>query len=368
MSEREKGADTNGQPQNDGTWEEVLTSEELELPENASGNTEELVGVVAAEETPPAEARASTAALEDEDDFLGFEETVSVSKDELREAASAVPARVAGPEDVLASRVVPVTATQQAAGEETQVLRRSLLDPGAKAPETVTFEEATATFTTPTAPSAAATAQTSTSFEEAMAAPPAPVVPAPEDTVLPEVPSRALPRFLSVLLTLIFTPITWYLVADAAARLAFADANPMVTGNMNPAAIGELAAGLIGIIIIAILAAQSSLGLIVTGVIVFGVGVPFIVVPGIVSADAYWGLGRFENFNAFGANVVNHFMATGFTGLFIVLGTLMIALGWAIASVRRSGRSEEAQRAAVASSNPSGLKARWARKATEKRH
>ena len=274
-----------------------------------------------------------------DESFAGFEENVAVL-DPHSEA----------PHSRFGSGVSAATVTQEAlvvedSDETTQVLRRSLL----------TSEEVVPTSQAGT-------------FEEAMSkAQPDPIAEVAAE-VAPTIAGRGLPRFLSLLLTLIFTPIAWYLVSDAAARLAFATDNPMVTGIVNKAALGELFAGLIAIAIIALLAAQSSLGLIVAGAITLAVGVPFLFIPALVSDTGYWGLTRLANWNDFGANVSNHFLATGFTGLFFALGFLMIALGWALAWTRRTGRQEEALRIVVATENPAGLKARWARKATENAH
>lgn len=344
------------EPDADVTWESVLTREDIEIPVAVSGNTEEIVGVPTQEDT-----------------YFGFEETVSVAD---RSFPSAVPAELEEPvqletrserhsQNVVVEEDALIQQSQIPTGEEdTQLLRRSLLG----APPNATTPEAAPEGSTETlevsAVSSAASFGSSPSFEDAMSQQQS--VTYTEDSLQPELPSRTLPRLLSVLLTIVFAPIAWYLVADAAARLAFAPGNPMVTGTLNIAALGELIAGLISIIIIAILAAQSSLGLIVVGVITLGLGLPFLVVPSLVQSSGFWGVASLKEFNTFGANVVNHFMATGFTGLFLVVGTLMVAFGVALASTRRAGRSEEFQRAVVAETNPPGLKARWGRKATQK--
>lgn len=373
----------------DVTWESVLTREEIEVPAAVSGNTEELVGLAFVEDTESPVEDAAPADLSTPETYFGFEETVSVAD---RSFPSAIPAEleetvqietrserraqnVVVEEDALIQEA-PVPSGDVPTGEEdTQLLRRSLLggpsvtatpaaaavqnlpemsQPGVGNTEVMEVSRVSATSSFGASPS----------FEDAMSQQPS--ITYTEDSLQPELPSRALPRVLSVLLTLVFTPIAWYLVADAAARLAFAPGNPMLTGVLNIAALGELVAGLIAVIIIAILAAQSSLGLVVTGAITVAVGIPFLVVPSLVQSSGFWGVTSLENFNTFGANVVNHFMATGFTGLFLVLGTLMVAFGVALASARRAGRGEEFQRAIVAETNPPGLKARWGRKATQK--
>ena len=52
--------------------------------------------------------------------------------------------------------------------------------------------------------------------------------------------------------------------------------------------------------------------------------------------------------------------------LLAVAGFFTAALAVSLAYVRRAGRREEATRALVAATNPDGLKAHWARKATNK--
>lgn len=357
----------------DVTWESVLTREDIEVPVAVSGNTEELVGAAIVEDTEPQAEQTPAADLSAPETYFGFEETVSVADHSF---PSAIPAELEEPvqietrsdrhsQNVVVEEDALIQEPQIPTGDEdTQLLRRSLLGapPAATPPVAATQSSTEIMEVAPV--SAVATFGSSPSFEDAMSQQQS--VTYTEDSLQPELPSRALPRLLSVLLTLVFAPIAWYLVADAAARLAFAPGNPMLTGVLNIAALGELVAGLIAIIIIAILAAQSSLGLIVVGVITLGLGIPFLVVPAIVQSSGFWGVTSLEDFNTFGANVVNHFMATGFTGLFLVLGTLMIAFGVALASARRAGRSEEFQRAVVAETNPPGLKARWGRKATQK--
>ncbi|WP_099332879.1 hypothetical protein [Actinomyces minihominis] len=291
-----------------------------------------------------------------EEEFIGFEENVSVSDRSFSAASQPV-------EDVLAQRApTPVdgivevddaVTVEEAVEDPTQVLRRSFVQGDIVSPEpapgtTLGFHPA----------------EGSATFEEAMSTPAQDYT--FEGEALPVLPGRGLPRFLSVLLTLIFTPVAWYLIADSAARLAFATDNPMTSGVVNVAALGELLAGLIALAIIAILAAQSSLGLLVVGVLVMAAGAPFLFVPGLVADTGYWGASNISNWNDFGGNIANHFLASGFTGLLFVFGFLMVAFGWVIAAVRRTGRAEEALRISVATTNPNAMKARWGRKATEK--
>ena len=88
--------------------------------------------------------------------------------------------------------------------------------------------------------------------------------------------------------------------------------------------------------------------------------------PALVGETGYWGAAQIADWNDFGGNIANHFLASGFTGLLFAFGFLMLAFGWVIAAVRRAGRNEEALRISVSTTNPTAMRARWARKATEK--
>lgn len=373
------------------TWGDVLTGEEVDVPAGAAGNTAELVGAVVEQEPivdstddrEAAEEGAAEEAVLDEVDFLGladglgasethFETTSAVTSEDAPApdqdpAADLMEGEAVAAGEALAAEAVFDEGDDSSASdaEATQVLRRSLL---ATADHTDSDSELAATAASADAAmpsdSVVNTRPSVSTFEEAMSAPTPEL--SEEAETLPTLPGRALARTLSLILTLILTPIAWYLVADASARMAFAPGNPMLTGQINAAALAELFAGLVAIAIIALLAAQSSLGLIITGIVVMAVGVPFLVIPGMVSDTGYWGVTNVANWNAFGGNISNHFLTTGFTGIFFALGFLMVALGWVVAAVRRAGRQEEALRLVVAAQNPQGLKARWARKATKK--
>lgn len=356
-------------PGTTGAEAEVDVASSDQLDDSFNPTTEEtLVVAETVDEVEPDGADFEDA--DDVDTYMGFQDTVSVSTESYPATITeeeSVETQVL-PQDVLSNRSpeeaikeVPSEAEYYEASveasespakddpvvvEDTAVLRRSLLEPTVETttetPEPVRIIE--------------------DDFQET-------IIEGSEEleggTVLPELASKARPRLLAAVVTIFLTPIMWYLLSDAAARLAFADDNPMVSGVVNPAALAELGAGLLIVVLVALLAAQSSIGLFLAGAVVMALGVPFLAAPA-------WTEGLFdylnvvENFNAFGANVVAHLRFTGFTGILVMAGFAMIAAGWALASVRRQGRKEEATRAEVAKVNPPGLKARWARKATEK--
>lgn len=215
------------------------------------------------------------------------------------------------------------------------------------------------------------------SLVSATAEPAAPEQPAPTPdfeshlldgaTIKPEVPSRAGTRWLSAIGTLILTPIVWYLLADSGARLFLAENNPWETGVINIAALSELAGGIALLVVIGVLAAQSSLGLLLAGICTLIVGIPFLVAPTWTDDIILDGFGAVtDGWGVAFDNALFHLEFTGATGLITIAGSVMLIGSWLAWRMRRKGRAEEALRADVAAVNPDGLKARWARKATQR--
>ncbi len=353
MFPSEPKSETGGQGQDP---EEVPTPEDAELDRAAVTDTADLIGEIELEalDTPnlgkqdrPTESLAG----------LGLEETVSVSPD-------AFPAEPEAEDE--ASQSEDTTADQGTEPADSATVRRSLME-GMRPADTEAAQE---TRAFPKRNGAEGTPSADAQVQEVVTEEARAKITLPEEdiligaTVLPTVRSKAGPRWLSAILTLLFVPAAWYLISDAAARLAFAPGNPMETGQVNLAALGELGAGLVFIVFIALLAAQSSLGLLMWGTVLLLIGAVFLAAPAFVSDLFVTYLEGLRTFSDFGANVVGHLALTGYTGMIFVFGFVMIAAGWVIASVRRAGRREETMRVEVAQTNPEGLKARWARKET----
>lgn len=185
-------------------------------------------------------------------------------------------------------------------------------------------------------------------------------------TILPEVPSRQPSRWLSAIAFILLSPVAWYLLSDAAGRLVLANNAPWQTGQLNPAALVELLGGLAVLVLLAVVAAQSSLGLYLAGAVFTVLGAPFIVAPtwtqDLINSALVDPLTRL---GPFGENALFYLQFTGATGILFSVGVIMIVSGWVVTRVRRKGRAEEALRGEVAAINPNGLQARWARKATQ---
>ncbi|MCI1787294.1 MAG: hypothetical protein LKI58_04400 [Actinomyces sp.] len=173
-------------------------------------------------------------------------------------------------------------------------------------------------------------------------------------TVVPEVPSRTGAHVWSLVLALVLVPLGWYLLADAGARMTLATDSPMTTGTVNIAAVLELAAGLLAILVIALATARSSLGAHVAGALTALAGLPWVVAPGWTADTMLSPLQRLTSWNTVGSNLTHHLQASGYSGRLLVVGVALLLVGALAHRVRRSGRAEEALRAQVERVNPEG--------------
>ncbi|MFC7404422.1 hypothetical protein [Georgenia alba] len=158
--------------------------------------------------------------------------------------------------------------------------------------------------------------------------------------------SRAGAHWWSLLITLILGPVAWYLVADAGARLTLGENSPWQTGVVSPAALIELAAGLVVTVVVLLAARFSALGATVVGLIVLLVGTAFVAVPAraadLLGPVTDW----LEGLNAFGGNVAHHLLQDGPSGRLALYGLTLFVVGLVSAGVRRAGRAEQRRREA----------------------
>lgn len=168
----------------------------------------------------------------------------------------------------------------------------------------------------------------------------------PDTAVLLDGATQARPRsrgrshVWAVLLTLLLVPVAWYLLADAGARLTQPGGNPWESGDLNVAAIAELAAGLLVLAVVLLAARWSSIGAILAGVLLLVLGVPFVAAPEWTQSVLRPLADRLEGMSALGGNVANHLEATGSTGRFVVYGLALVLLGVVSHGARRQGRRE----------------------------
>lgn len=173
-------------------------------------------------------------------------------------------------------------------------------------------------------------------------------------TVVPEMPSRAAAHWSSLTLGIFALPITWYLIADAGARMTLPEGNPAATGVINWLAITEVAIAFVAVIALFEAFKRSSLGAWIGGLCFFAAGLPWVFAPGFTSAHTVSALHFLQNSGALGANLAHHLQASGYSGRLLFLGIALLGIASLSHSVRRRGRNEEAMREQVERVNPVG--------------
>ena len=182
-----------------------------------------------------------------------------------------------------------------------------------------------------------------------------------------EMPSRTGAHALSFLLFLILAPLGWYLAADAGARMTLAEDAPMFSGIASLAALGELLGTIVLSMILCTIARRSSLGAWIMGLLFLLIGMPWVLAPGITAKALQAPLTALSSASPFGENLMHHLQATGYSGRFVLLGVLLMGVGYISHSARRTGRSEEALRTSIEAVNPAGaLYSKRARKKAAK--
>ena len=173
-------------------------------------------------------------------------------------------------------------------------------------------------------------------------------------TVVPEMPSRAAAHWSSLALGIFALPITWYLIADAGARMTLPEGNPAATGVINWLALTEVAIAFVAVIALFEAFKRSSLGAWIGGLCFFAAGLPWVFAPGFTSAHTVSVLHFLQNSGALGANLAHHLQASGYSGRLFFLGIALLGIASLSHSVRRRGRNEEAMREQVERVNPAG--------------
>lgn len=179
------------------------------------------------------------------------------------------------------------------------------------------------------------------------------------DTSVPLVlPSRVAARVWSFFMTLLGAPVAWYLLTDGAARFTLADNSPFKTGHLNYAACIEFTAGMIIAVVLISFLVRSSLGALVSGLLLMVAGTPFLVIPGLTKDFLQPAIDWLTAWNNFGANIAHHLNWTGYTGAIFVSGLMLFVMGVVAILARRDGRREQEIRTQIERYSPESLKRR----------
>lgn len=157
--------------------------------------------------------------------------------------------------------------------------------------------------------------------------------------------SRAQAHWWVVLITLVFIPPAWYLLADGGERWSnFRDASP---DAIHVGALLEIAGGLILLAAVLIGARWSSVGPIIIGSIATLIGGAFLAIPQMVEDFLAEYSEVFTRLGQFGQNVYDHLLMDGNAGRILAYGVVLIFAGVISHGARRQGRREERRRAAI---------------------
>ena len=173
-------------------------------------------------------------------------------------------------------------------------------------------------------------------------------------SVQAEVPSRTGAHWASLFGYLLLAPLAWFLIADSGARLTLNDAGSVATGNFAPLPFLELLGGLVLVLFLFLLARKSSLGPWFVGVLTTLVGLPSLIVPGLTAEFLLPYLRMLSSSSTFGQNLSHHVQASAYSGRLLLVGLVLMGIGFLSHSVRRIGRNEELLRAEVERINPAG--------------
>lgn len=156
--------------------------------------------------------------------------------------------------------------------------------------------------------------------------------------------SRAAAHWWTILITLVFAPVAWYLFTDGGARIEWANAQSQ---QIAIAAYIEFGLGLLAVFIFLLAARWSSVGSIIMGSLFLALGLAYLIFPaesGDILASSTEHFGRLGQF---GINVVEHLSATFASGRMALYGLVLIMVGVVSHGARRQGRREERTKIAL---------------------
>ncbi len=160
---------------------------------------------------------------------------------------------------------------------------------------------------------------------------------------LPTIPGRGWAHTLSLLFTLLLTPLAWYILSDASIRLGLVAGNPWESGALNFAALGELIGGLAITGVIWAIARTSSLGAHIVGWIVSIAGVAALLTPTFTQKNILTPLeDSIGNFNNFTANLVHHLNLDLASGRIFIFGMLLVFTAFVSHTARKRGETSGA--------------------------
>ena len=157
--------------------------------------------------------------------------------------------------------------------------------------------------------------------------------------------SRAAAHWWSILISVVFVPVAWYLITDGGERMSF---NLTNGGSFNLAGPLELAGGALCLFFVLLAARWSSVGAILVGTVSALLGIAFIVfnTEAMELVTEYQGT-LVQALEQLGQNIVDHTLADARSGRLAIYGIALIMVGVVSHGARRQGRREERRKAAL---------------------
>lgn len=156
--------------------------------------------------------------------------------------------------------------------------------------------------------------------------------------------SRAASHWWSILISVIFVPVAWYLLADGGERTSF---NLTSGAPFSLAGPLELLAGALCLLCVLLAARWSSVGAILTGSIALLIGGAFVLRNDTMMRFIVENQEIAVRLDQLGQNILDHITSDGASGRLAVYGFVLIMAGVISHGARRQGRREERRKAAL---------------------
>jgi hypothetical protein len=165
-------------------------------------------------------------------------------------------------------------------------------------------------------------------------------VPLDGSTVVGHPKSRTAAHWAGILVSIVALPIAWFFLHDGASAATAAPAEPHVFTTSARGAV-ELGSGALALAVALWMARYTSAGSIVVGVVSILLGLPFLVLPGVMTDVVSPFLDDLNAQSALGTSLSDYLWADAVTGKFLALGVFMVMVGVVSHSARRAGRREQ---------------------------
>jgi hypothetical protein avisC_04696 len=152
--------------------------------------------------------------------------------------------------------------------------------------------------------------------------------------------SRAETHWTGVLIAVVLFPVAWFLVHDGAASLT--GGNPSAwPAAASPVGALEILGGTAACAAALFMISRSSLGAFVVGAVSTVIGLPFVLMPGVVQSIIGPTIDRLQAHSDLGRALSTYVMDDGLSGRFVLMGVLTAMVAVVAHLARRAGQREQ---------------------------